>query len=141
MGMALAAVADDGDLLALDQPDVGIPIIVDAHGSTLPAFLLASNEPRPLVLLARKGRCNAFPDRADLRQTGSAGRRPGSYSAARAAGKSGAKQGFRSGPTTRTLLGGRGSQDLPPLSSGSETMQTARPSLRQYSVGGARSLA
>jgi hypothetical protein len=28
----LAAIADDGDLLALDQVDVGITIVVDAHG-------------------------------------------------------------------------------------------------------------
>ena len=29
--MALAAVADDGDLLALDQIDVGVPIVINAH--------------------------------------------------------------------------------------------------------------
>jgi hypothetical protein len=33
MGVALAAVADDGDFLALDQIDVGITIIIDAHWS------------------------------------------------------------------------------------------------------------
>jgi hypothetical protein len=32
MGMALAAVADDDDLLALDQVDVGVAIIINAHG-------------------------------------------------------------------------------------------------------------
>ena len=31
MGVALAAVADDGDLLALDQIEVGIPVVIDAH--------------------------------------------------------------------------------------------------------------
>ena len=31
MRVALAAVADDGDLLALDEIDVGITIIIDAH--------------------------------------------------------------------------------------------------------------
>ena len=35
VGMALAAVADDGDLLALDQVDVGVAIVIDAHGSSL----------------------------------------------------------------------------------------------------------
>ena len=30
--VALAAVADDGHLLALDQVDVGITIVIDAHG-------------------------------------------------------------------------------------------------------------
>jgi hypothetical protein len=29
--MALAAIADDGDFLALDQIDVGIPVVIDAH--------------------------------------------------------------------------------------------------------------
>src|SRR5258708_20234748 len=33
MGVTLAAVADDGDLLAFDQVDVGVAIIVNAHGS------------------------------------------------------------------------------------------------------------
>jgi len=32
MGMALAAIADDNDLLALDQVQVGIAIVVNAHG-------------------------------------------------------------------------------------------------------------
>ena len=31
MGMALRAVADDGHLLALDEIDIGIPIVIDAH--------------------------------------------------------------------------------------------------------------
>ena len=31
MGMALAAVADDGDLLALDQVQVGVAIVVNTH--------------------------------------------------------------------------------------------------------------
>jgi hypothetical protein len=30
--VALAAVADDGDLLALDEIDVGVAIVIDAHG-------------------------------------------------------------------------------------------------------------
>ena len=34
VGVALAAVADDGDLLALDQVQVGVAIVVDAHGLT-----------------------------------------------------------------------------------------------------------
>ena len=35
MGVALAAIADDGDLLALDQIDVGVAIVIDAHGDSL----------------------------------------------------------------------------------------------------------
>ena len=31
MGMALAAIADDGDFLALDQVQVGIPVVINAH--------------------------------------------------------------------------------------------------------------
>jgi hypothetical protein len=38
MGVTLAAVADDGNLLGFDQIDVGIPIIKNAH------FLILSNE-------------------------------------------------------------------------------------------------
>ena len=32
MGMALAAIADDGDLLALDQVQVGVAVVINAHG-------------------------------------------------------------------------------------------------------------
>ena len=35
MGVALAAVADDGDLLALDQVQVGVAIVVNTHVLTL----------------------------------------------------------------------------------------------------------
>ena len=41
MGMALAAEADDGDLLVLDQIEIGIPIVINAHchiPSVAPAF-------------------------------------------------------------------------------------------------------
>ena len=31
MGMALAAIADDGDLLAFDEIEIGIAIVVNAH--------------------------------------------------------------------------------------------------------------
>src|SRR4249919_2012563 len=31
MRVALAAIADDGDLLSLDQIEIGIPIVIDAH--------------------------------------------------------------------------------------------------------------
>ena len=34
--MALAAIADDGDLLALDQIDIGIAIVIDPHGLLFP---------------------------------------------------------------------------------------------------------
>jgi hypothetical protein len=44
MGMALAAIADDGDLLALDQVQVGITIVVNAHrGQSSWQLLLAKN--------------------------------------------------------------------------------------------------
>jgi hypothetical protein len=42
MGVALAAIADDGDLLALDQVQIGVAIVVNAHLS--------------LSLLAQQGR-------------------------------------------------------------------------------------
>src|SRR5213078_3072021 len=32
MGMALAAIADDADLLALDQVQVGVAIVINTHG-------------------------------------------------------------------------------------------------------------
>ena len=32
VGMALAAVADDGDLLALDQVQVGVTVVINTHG-------------------------------------------------------------------------------------------------------------
>ena len=39
VGMALAAIADDGDLLALDQVQVGVAIVINAHGLILyPCF-------------------------------------------------------------------------------------------------------
>ena len=36
MGVSLAAVADDGHLPALDQTDVGIAVVIDAHGCPSP---------------------------------------------------------------------------------------------------------
>src|SRR6516165_3328667 len=38
MRMALAAIADDGDFLALDEVDISIPIIIDAHGFKASSF-------------------------------------------------------------------------------------------------------
>ena len=38
MGMALTAIADDADFLALDQVDVGITIVIDAHGGISSVF-------------------------------------------------------------------------------------------------------
>ena len=32
MGVALAAIADDGDFLALDQIQVGVAVVINAHG-------------------------------------------------------------------------------------------------------------
>jgi hypothetical protein len=46
--MALAAIADDGDLLGLDEIEVGIPIVIDAHGSLFGLF--GSNCCRPAAL-------------------------------------------------------------------------------------------
>ena len=40
MGMALAAIADDDDLLVLDQVHIGIAVVINAHGG----FLSAKNE-------------------------------------------------------------------------------------------------
>ena len=37
---ALAAVADHGDLLALDQVQVGVGIVVDAHGAQFPSIVV-----------------------------------------------------------------------------------------------------
>jgi hypothetical protein len=34
--MALAAIADDDDLLALDQIHVGVAVVINAHGSCPP---------------------------------------------------------------------------------------------------------
>jgi hypothetical protein len=39
--VALAAIADDGDFLALDEVNVGIPVIVNAHGRGVPWSILA----------------------------------------------------------------------------------------------------
>ena len=36
MRPALAAIADDGDLLALDEVEIGITIVIDAHFSSFP---------------------------------------------------------------------------------------------------------
>ena len=51
MGMALAAITDDGDLLALDQADISIGIIINAHGKDFPEVSLkiewALNRLRP----------------------------------------------------------------------------------------------
>jgi hypothetical protein len=35
--VTLAAVADDGDALSLDQVDVGVAIVIDAHERILPS--------------------------------------------------------------------------------------------------------
>src|SRR5262249_60587433 len=40
MGMALAAIADDGDLLALDQVQVGVAVVIYAHN--LPLLVLGA---------------------------------------------------------------------------------------------------
>ncbi|GGE42666.1 hypothetical protein GCM10007276_19940 [Agaricicola taiwanensis] len=35
MSVPLAAIADDGDLLGLDEIEIGIPIVIDAHDLSL----------------------------------------------------------------------------------------------------------
>src|SRR5262249_22954391 len=40
MGMALAAIADDDDLLAFNQVQVGVAIVIDTHG-----FILVGQKP------------------------------------------------------------------------------------------------
>jgi hypothetical protein len=35
MGVALTAIADDADLLALDQVQVGVAIVINTHGGFL----------------------------------------------------------------------------------------------------------
>src|SRR5262249_26936075 len=49
MGVTLAAVADDGDLLALDQIDVGVAIVINAHDFPHPSLgqALAFSSVRP----------------------------------------------------------------------------------------------
>ena len=42
MGMALAAIADDGDLLALDQVQVGVAIVINTHGAQVLSVLSRS---------------------------------------------------------------------------------------------------
>ena len=53
MGVALAAVADDGDFLALDQIDVGVPIVINAHLLCFPR--LAAGRPIWRLSDARPG--------------------------------------------------------------------------------------
>jgi hypothetical protein len=36
--VSLAAIADDGDLLTLDQIEIGIPIVIDTH-TNFPALM------------------------------------------------------------------------------------------------------
>jgi hypothetical protein len=48
MGMALAAVADDGDFLALDQVHIGIAIIINTHCSSFSRFSEAPRTARKI---------------------------------------------------------------------------------------------
>jgi hypothetical protein len=52
MGVALAAIADDDDLLALDQVQVGVAIVINTHGR----FLISGHQ-RPLVMLSDGSDC------------------------------------------------------------------------------------
>jgi hypothetical protein len=46
MSMTLRTITDNGDLLALDQIDVGIGIVIDAHGNFLnEGFALEDRRP------------------------------------------------------------------------------------------------
>ena len=51
MGMALAAIADDGDLLGLDQVHVGIAIVIDTHGAhgSLARRIRSASGPRAMA--------------------------------------------------------------------------------------------
>ena len=42
--MPLAAIADNGDFLGFDQIDVGVTIIINAHGK-IPRCLIADTQP------------------------------------------------------------------------------------------------
>ena len=37
MGVTLTAIADDDDLLFLDQADIGVTIVIDSHGLGSPS--------------------------------------------------------------------------------------------------------
>src|SRR6185437_11390551 len=65
MGMALAAIADDGDLLALDQVQVGVAVVVNAHG--FGPFLGAAGA---LLLLVLAAVGVALPPSRDVPSTG-----------------------------------------------------------------------
>src|SRR6185295_11138832 len=61
MGVTLASIADDGDLLALDQVQVGVAIVINTHGtwsswslSSANGRFLRRNSPAA-VLLGRSG--------------------------------------------------------------------------------------
>ena len=56
VGVALAAIADDGDLLALDQVDVGVAIVIDAHGACSPSVLRGCAQAALAMSLAARGR-------------------------------------------------------------------------------------
>ena len=74
VGMALAAVADDGDLLALDQVQVGVAIVVNTHGLNPYLGLLLGH------FLTRHGRAcprRAFICRSVDSKTWMPGTRPG----------------------------------------------------------------
>ena len=53
MGVALAAIADDRDLLGLDQVEVGIPVVIDAH---VISFLSGAVAARPAEPIQKSGR-------------------------------------------------------------------------------------
>ncbi len=40
MGMALTAIADDGDFLARDQIEIGIGVVIDFHGGSILVFFI-----------------------------------------------------------------------------------------------------
>ena len=67
MGAALAAIADDGDLLGLDEVEIGITIVIDAHRFvSFVASRFAAVRPHSLRMAAAalvRGRLRALPRR------------------------------------------------------------------------------
>ena len=55
MGMALAAVADHGHLLVLDQVDVAVAIVIDPHASSLQPSLALASIARPALIRPARG--------------------------------------------------------------------------------------
>ena len=99
VGVALAAVADDDDLLALDQVDVGVAIVIDAHGRFVPS---RSGAIAPRLAFSAGARAPSRFSAAACSEQSSAGKVAGSgNSHAGAAPRASPGRGRRDGPWTR----------------------------------------